>query len=392
MNEIVHLFTSITANYLPKARVLAYSAKKQGLNTRFHVVLCDDYPTEADRDAEPFDSIIDVRELPIPDLEPWLFGHTVVEMCTAVKAMGFLEIARRFDAQKIFFFDPDIVILGGLEGLIERLDHYSILLTPHQTVPEQVMDAVIDNEIGSLKYGVFNLGFLGVRTSEEGLRFLNWWAERLRYFCHDDIAGGLFTDQRWIDLAPAFFQNIEILREPIYNTATWNLTSRRAAGSLEHGITINDQPLSFYHFSGFDGGAQEIMLKKYAAKNSVLFDLRRWYIDECRRMGQEQLGALPCRYHSFDNGEAITRTQRILYRSRLDLRQTFPHPFQTVDPSYYRWYQINGPDIDQGGETTDSVELIRAQLINTRRELDLIKRSRSWRLARLIARVFNVFR
>ena len=390
MNETVHLFTSITANYLPKARVLAHSAKRQGLNIRFHVVLCDDYPKEEERQAEPFDSIIDVRELPFPDLEPWLFGHTVVEMCTAVKAMGFLEIARRFNAEKIFFFDPDMVILGGLEILIERLNRHSILLTPHQTQPEQSMDAVIDNEIGSLKYGVFNLGFLGVRTSNEGLRFLNWWAERLRYFCHDDIAGGLFTDQRWIDLAPAFFEDIEILREPIYNVATWNLTHRRAGGSLEHGITINDRPLSFYHFSGFDGGAQEVMLKKYAAKDSVLFEFRRWYVAECQRMGQEQLGSLLCRYHSFDNGEPITRMQRILYRSRLDLRQTFPHPFQTADHSYYRWYQLNGPDSDSGA--TDSEEWNREQLVNALRELELIKRSRSWRLARVIARIFSFFR
>ena len=218
MNKTTHLFTSITANYLPKARVLAHSAKQQSADICFHVLLCDDYPADADQAAEPFDSIIDVNELPIVELEPWLFGHTVVEMCTAVKAIGFLEIARRFSAKKLFYFDPDIVIFSGLEGLIERLNQHSILLTPHQTMPEKSLDAVIDNEIGSLKYGVFNLGFLGVRTSEEGHRFLNWWAERLRYFCHDDIAGGLFTDQRWIDLAPAF---LRILPFCMSRNTTW---------------------------------------------------------------------------------------------------------------------------------------------------------------------------
>ncbi|MCB1920892.1 MAG: glycosyl transferase [Candidatus Competibacteraceae bacterium] len=392
MSEIAHLFTSITANYLPKARVLAHSAKQQSTLVQFHVLLCDDYPADAERATEPFDSIIDVKELPIPDLEPWLFGHTVVEMCTAVKAMGFLEIARRFAAEKIFYFDPDIVIFSGLQGLIDRLDQHSILLTPHQTLPEQSLDAVIDNEIGSLKHGVFNLGFLGVRTSEQGRQFLNWWAERLQHFCHDDIAGGLFTDQRWIDLAPAFFSDIGILREPGYNVATWNLTHRHAAGSLERGITINGEPLRFYHFSGFDGGAQEIMLKKYAARDSVLFDLRRWYIAECQRLGQEQLGSRPCRYHAFDNGEPITRAQRILYRARLDLRRAFPHPFQTAGDSYSQWFRLNVANRDNQDETTDEDALIRAQLFDARRELDLIKRSRSWRLARAIARVFNAFR
>jgi hypothetical protein len=392
MNQTTHLFTSITANYLPKARVLAHSAKRQGADIRFHVLLCDTYPVDTDRAAEPFDSIIDVEELPVPDREAWLFGHTVVEMCTAVKALGFLEIIHRFNAEKVFYFDPDIVILSGLDGLIERLDQHSILLTPHQTMPETAQDAIIDNEIGSLKYGVFNLGFLGIRASGEGLRFLNWWAERLRDFCHDDIAGGLFTDQRWIDLAPAFFADLHILRAPSYNVATWNLTHRTAAGSLEKGITINGEPLSFYHFSGFDGGAQEIMLKKYAARDSVLFDLRRWYIAECERLGQAELGKRPCRYHAFDNGEPITKAHRILYRTRLDLQQAFPHPFQTAGDSYYQWYRLNAPGIRDSDESTTEEAMIRAQLMDTRRELEMIKRSRSWRLARSIARVVNAFR
>lgn len=390
MKAVIHLFTSITANYLPKARVLAHSAKRQPGEIRFHVVLCDAYPPQADPAAEPFDSIINVTDLPIPDRDAWLFGHTVVEMCTAVKALGFLEIARRFDAEKIFYFDPDMVIFSGLDGLAARLDQHSILLTPHVTEPEQSLDAIADNEIASLKHGVFNLGFLGVRTSVEGLRFLRWWAERLRYFCHDDIAGGLFTDQRWLDLVPALFEDFAVLREPIYNVATWNLTHRPVVGSLEQGLTVHGQPLSFYHFSGFDGGAQEVMLKKYAAASSVLFDLRRWYSAECQRMGQDQLGAQPCRYATFENGEKITKLQRTLYRSRLDLQRAFPHPFKTQGDSYYRWYQR-----ETAGASVDAVEsdaAWRTQWMEARRELDLIQRSRSWRLARWFVRCYQVFR
>lgn len=390
MNPTAHLFTSITANYLPKARVLAQSARRQAADIRFHLLLCDDYPADADPAAEPFDSIINVTELPIPEREAWLFGHTVVEMCTAVKALGFLEITRRHQAEKMFYFDPDMVILSGLDDLMAQLDRHSLLLTPHVTEPEQTLDAIMDNEIASLKHGVFNLGFLGVRTSAEGMRFLNWWAERLRYFCHDDIAGGLFTDQRWIDLAPAFFEDIAILREPIYNVATWNLTHRPVAGSLEQGLTIYGQPLSFYHFSGFDGGAQEVMLNKYANAGSALFDLRRWYLTECQSMGQNELGDRRCRYDTFDNGERITRAQRLLYRSRLDLRRAFPDPFCTEGHSYYHWYRMNAAGAD--AETLETEMTLRAQLVDARRELDLIQRSRSWRLAQVFARLFNVFR
>ncbi len=388
-DDTLHLFTSITANYLPKARVLAESAKRQPQPVQFHLLLTDDYPADADPASEPFDSIINVTELPIADLDPWLFKHTVVEMCTAVKGFGFLEIARRFAAQKIFYFDPDMAIFGGLDALSAALDRHSIVLTPHQTQPEESEEAIVDNEICSLKHGIYNLGFLGVRTSEEGMRFMQWWADRLHRFCYDDIAGGLFTDQRWVDLAPAFFTDLGILRDPQYNVATWNLTHRSVTGSLAEGVKVNGQPLGFYHFSGFDSGAQEVMLKKYGRGSDTLFELRRWYIEQCERHGQSRLGTTPCRYAHYDDGTPISRTQRTLYRARADLPAAFPHPFSTAGECYRDWFRGNAQGAEEGAA---SETILRQQLMDARRELDLIKRSRSWRLARAIARIVNVVR
>lgn len=386
----MHLFTSISANYLPKARVLAQSAKKNLARHQFHVILCDDLPDWFDIEHEPFDSVITIDELPIPHPIPWIFGHTVVELCTAVKGLAFLEIAKRYAADEIFYFDPDIVIFSNLESLIDKLDCYSILLTPHLTEPEQSLDGIIDHEIGTLKHGIFNLGFLGVRTDDEGMRLLRWWSDRLLKFCYDDIPDGLFTDQRWIDLAPSLFENIYILRDPNYNVATWNLSNRYASGSLKYGIMINGLPLGFYHFSGFDSGAQEVMLKKYAGTNPTVWELREWYIAECARKGQQELGDLPCRFAYYDNGQMITKEQRIVYRSRIDLQQYFPQPFQTSvqKESYYHWYQANIQPHTMGNESAPE---LKASLLMLKRELDLIKGSRSWRLASMMAKLYRKF-
>ena len=341
--QAIHIFTSITANYVPKARVLATSVKRFHPDAQFHLVLSDVIPESLLIESEPFDSIITIEELPITDRESWIFKHSLVEMCTGVKGFAFQEIIRRYNCDKVLYFDPDMVVFSRLDSLLDKLNNYSILLTPHQTIPEECNEAVIDNEICSLKHGVFNLGFLGIKNSEEGRRFLDWWSNRCLNFCYDDIPGGLFTDQRWVDLAPAFFTDLYILREPIYNVATWNLTHRIATGNLEQGILINDEPLCFYHFSGFDSGAQEIMLKKYGSSSPVLFGLRQWYIDQCNKMGQFELGKLPCFYSSFDNGELITKQQRLLYRERVDLQQAFKNPFCThdVNSSYFHWSAHN---------------------------------------------------
>lgn len=79
----------------------------------------------------------------------------------------------------------------------ERLQRNSLLITPHQVDPAISENGVRDEEICSLKYGVFNFCFFAVRRNEEGFRFLNWWNSRLMNYCYDDIPNGLFTDQKW---------------------------------------------------------------------------------------------------------------------------------------------------------------------------------------------------
>jgi hypothetical protein len=339
----MHVFTSITANYLPKAAALAHSVKRVHPEAAFHCVLSDELPSCPAAVTSAFDSIIKITELPIDGLYRWIFRHRLVELCTAVKGTAFQHIARRFGAERIYYFDPDIIVTSRLDDLERALDNSAILLTPHMTAPETDLQAILDNEHCCLRHGVYNLGFLAVRMSGQGRQFIDWWADRLRRFCYDDVPAGLFTDQRWVDLALAFFDEIAIIRGPQYNVATWNLSHRRAAGRAPYGVEINGVPLVFYHFSGFDSGAQKVMLQRYGVDSPVLFELRDWYISRCEQFGQSTLSKIPCVFSKFANGERITDGHRLLYRRREDLMCAFPEPFDTADPrhSYFDWYETH---------------------------------------------------
>ncbi len=394
-NMTLHAFTSITANYLPKARVLAYSLKKYHPDLCFSVILCDAVPESFDLEVEPFDSLILISDLSIPNINSWIFKHSLIELCTAVKGYAFLEIIARFQAEKVFYFDPDIVVLNSICLLIDKLDDASILLTPHQTTPERDKCAIIDNEICSLKHGVFNLGFLGICNNAAGVAFLRWWRDRLHDFCFDDKPGGLFTDQRWVDLAPAFFEDIHILRSPACNVATWNLTHRIASGSMNSGILINGEPLIFFHFSGIDSGEQKIMLRKYIGKSGVLKDLRRWYINECNNMGQKAQGLVPFIYGSYDNEVIIGKHERLLYRSRDDLQSRFNNPYSTRDfeNSYFHWYRANVPEREREcGGSNDTVESLQFALSECRNELNTIHNSLSWKILKKIDKLYRFCR
>lgn len=380
----MHFFTSVTVNYIPKARVLAASLKKFHPEARFHLVLSDRHPDWLKIEEEPFDSVINITELPIENLHPWIFGHSLVELCTAVKGFAFQEIFSRYNPDKVVYLDPDIAVLSTLESLSRHLDQASILLTPHQTEPDSDLATIRDNEICSLKHGVFNLGFLAVRNSETGRRFIDWWASRLANFCYDDIPNGLFTDQRWVDLAPCFFDELRVLREPVYNVCTWNLSTRRVSGTAPYGLQVNGSPICFYHFSGFDSGAQQLMLNVYGKESPVLRDLRDWYVSECREMGQETLGKTPCRYDSYSNGKKVTKPQRLLYRLRSDLREKFPDPFATEETdNYLSWYEKHYGVYESELDSLSHLELLgRAKAMLA--DLTAIRNSKSWRILKTL--------
>lgn len=342
MTASVHAYTSITSNYLPKARVLAESIKRLDPEIQFHLVLSDNAPIGFNLEAEPFDHLVVAEELVTEGFAQWAFGHSVVELCTAVKGVALEHIFSVFNAEQVFYFDPDMVVFGRLDELQHTLSQYNLVLTPHLTDPETNDIGILDNEMASLVHGVFNLGFVGVRNVPEGRRFSHWWAQRLLKYCHDDLERGLFTDQKWVNLAPCFFDDVGILRSPAFNVATWNLTNRKATGSLEKGILINGEPLGFYHFSGFDSGDQITMLQRYGGDSPVLYELRNWYIAECERQGQSALGALDSKYDHFSNGVSIDRGYRLLYRQRLDLQRAFPNPFMVTGKDCYKaWYDAH---------------------------------------------------
>src|SRR6202020_1508939 len=108
----------------------------------------------------PFDTIIKVADLPIENIQSWIFKHKLVELCTGVKGGAFQYIAARHGAERIYYLDPDILVFNRLDELERMLDRHSVLLTPHQCSPETDPQAVIQNEQGSLMWGVFNLGLL----------------------------------------------------------------------------------------------------------------------------------------------------------------------------------------------------------------------------------------
>jgi hypothetical protein len=107
-----------------------------------------------------------------------------------------------------------------------------------------------------LKTGIFNLGFIGLKYSENTFEFIKWWQERLKVYCYMSKIETFYVDQIWVNFVPALFDKVFILREPIYNMAWWNFAERRLI-TLNNRYFVNDtsQELVFFHFSGYKIGS-----------------------------------------------------------------------------------------------------------------------------------------
>ena len=336
----IHVFTGVASNHLHRARILCESVKRYHPDFAFHVALADKVPSWLELSEQPFDSVIGVESLNIPNRTGWIFSHNITELCTAIKPFVLRQLLGSDGCQQVFFFDADIVLFSGIDDLIQMLGTSSLILTPHQTAPETTLEAIIDNEICSLRHGIYNLGFLGVRNDEEARKFTDWWAQRLYYFCREALDMHLWTDQKWINHVPVFFERVQVVKSPRFNVAPWNITTRKLEGTLETGFTVDGEPLAFYHFTGFDSGAHKIMATKYAGENPAVESLIRWY-EQANREGQaDRIRSVPWAYAVFENGEPISQIHRSIYRQRKDLQEAYPNPFE-VKPgkSYYDWYR-----------------------------------------------------
>lgn len=338
------IFTSAAVNYLPKVRLLCQSIRR--LHPEFEIVLAlpDALDGQVDFSGEPIDRVIPVEQLDIPDRRRWIYFHSIVELATAIKPFVLKQLLAEPGVGRVLYFDPDMVLFSRLDDLLAELDQGNVALTPHQTTPESTLEAIKDNEICSLKHGIYNLGFVGVSASDEGRRFAQWWADRVYHFCIADIPGGLFTDQRWIDFAPVFFEGVRILKSPRFNVATWNLTTRRFAGDAQQGFSVDGQPLGFYHFTGFDSGAHQVMASKNAPGNASVQALVDWYREQTRFDNEDPASKVRWAYGRYNDGSDIPLAHRRLYRERVDLQQAYPDPFDAhAAHTLKSWMEHQGP-------------------------------------------------
>ncbi|MEP7290140.1 MAG: glycosyltransferase [Chloroflexota bacterium] len=339
------IFTIISKNYLASARVLMQSIQQYHPNIALVVVLVDEVNGDFDPAQEPF-HLFRAVELGIHNWSHFSMKYDIMELNTAVKPYAMRLFMERYDAQKVIYFDPDIAIYHSLDPLLELLDRYLCVLTPHIT--HSLDDDRSPGELDFLRVGTFNLGFFALSKRDGWHRLLRWWEDKLYENCTREIERGLFVDQHWMDLVPSLFNLVYILRDPGYNVAYWNLSGREIARDPSGSYTVNGQPLIFFHFSGFWLAHPELVSKHQnrfsfdnlnSVSQSIFLEYRRALLDA----GYETVSNFAYAYGTFADGAPIPDTLRICLRSYDNNGSTWANPFEITSPdSFRRWATAPG--------------------------------------------------
>jgi glycosyltransferase involved in cell wall biosynthesis/SAM-dependent methyltransferase len=240
------VFTICSKNFTAYAKTLFDSVSEFHPEAEQYMCLCDEVDSGYDPALLPFNTIL-LRQLEIPGLEGMAERYNITEFNTAIKPFVFNYLFNKLGKQNVVYIDPDIILTSRMEEVIDAFANGAeCILTPHILRPAEDVEVHDQN---MLKFGIYNLGFLGLRHTDKVVEIVEWWSRRLRFDCVIQIEEGLFVDQKWADLFPAFIPGTVVLHHDGYNVAYWNL-SQRQIKRIDGKWYANEQPLRFVHFSG----------------------------------------------------------------------------------------------------------------------------------------------
>lgn len=303
--------TIVSPNYLAYARVLRDSVAAHASQAAFRVLVVnrEDQQVRAAVEDAGLEATF-APELGLADFEQLAYKFDLVELNTALKPTFLKQLfARGYDL--VVYLDPDICLYAEPSPVLEALSTAEVALIPHALAP--AMDGLRPSDVDFLRTGTFNLGFIGLRKGRHSAALLDWWESRCLGNGFNDPSFGTFVDQKWMDLAPCYFDSISVLKHAGCNVAYWNLHERKIE-SEKGNYRVNGAPLVFFHFSGVSVSTPGILSRHQNRHDLVpgtaLSELVRDYCGRLVAAGHAQLEHLPYSFAALDDGTPITPLMR----------------------------------------------------------------------------------
>jgi hypothetical protein len=237
--------TYFDRGYLARGLALIRSLRRHGDHSPVWILAMDD-------DVERFVREIDdpaVHALTLSDLEkadPRLLAvkasRSRMEYYFTCTAQLMRWVAGRYPRDsEVAYLDADMWFTDHPSRVFAALGEGSVGIIAHR-YPESMARRLA-------KYGTYNVGWVGVRSDTEGIRCLDWWADRCIEWCGDTPDAGRYADQGYLDGFAGVTPAVRVLPEPGFDLAPWN-TGRHHVSWDGRRVAADGDPVTFFHFHG----------------------------------------------------------------------------------------------------------------------------------------------
>ena len=238
--------TIVASNYLAQAKVLVESVRNVYPTIDIYVLVIDGVPQDA-KHLEGAHIVFPIDlEMPEASLDEMRRYYDAMELSTSLKPFLLKHLLK--SATSVTYIDPDVMLFSEINEGIKAATEFGIAITPHRLTPPP-LSILEKTEINFLKFGIFNLGYIAV--SPKAMPMLTWWCERLRFYSTKFPGYDVFTDQKWINFIPSYFEH-KVIKSKGYNLASWNLDERDLK-YIGGNIHAGSDRLVFIHFAQMSG-------------------------------------------------------------------------------------------------------------------------------------------
>ncbi len=279
--------TCFDRNYLSRGLALYHSLKRQESNARLWVLCLDEVTHQV------------LSRLALPDLLPLSLtefetadpkvaatraNRSLVEYYfTCTPALVLHVLGREALAEWVTYLDSDLYFFASPESIFTELANSVFAIIPHRYAPAiQHMR----------RYGIYNVGWVGVRREADGLAAARWWREKCIEWCYDYVDGDRFADQGYLDGIAKTFPRVRVIENIGANLAPWNIGNYRIECRAGRVLINSTHPLVFFHFQGLKKEMGLFLFNShrlYRAPFSAVVRERiyRPYVDELLALEQE---------------------------------------------------------------------------------------------------------
>ena len=311
-----HFCTYFDSGYLPRGLALHQSLVRHCPDFHLWVLALDPDSEQVLRDLQLASvTVISLTELEAADPEAAAAKPTRGRVeyyftLTPVLPTHLLERAPEIDM--ITYLDADLWFFDAPEIVFEELGEAPVAIIEHRFGPAMQHRAI---------FGRFNVGWVSFRRVPEGLECLHLWRQQCVEWCFDRLEDDRFADQKYLDRWPELFPNVHVVQHAGANVAPWNL-SDAAVGLRDGKVTVNGEPLVFFHFHGLTQLRDRLVdpnLEAYGARAGRVLrqHIFRPYVAELNGIAARV--GLPARSVSSRTGipETVARTSALVQVRRV---------------------------------------------------------------------------